>query len=121
MQKQTKTGSNDNPNSQEPTNRRATIRYQCAPATLGKVISPHREDFVRAFVLDLSKNGAGLLLSRKIPAGQEVMIQISNPHTNEKHEFAAKVAHTTSQPHGDWKVGCRFMNPLTDDQLEHLL
>ncbi|MGF1579386.1 MAG: PilZ domain-containing protein [Gemmataceae bacterium] len=107
--------------SQESRDRRATVRYHCAPATLGKVISTTREDFIRGFVLDLSKTGVGLLTSKDIRVGQVITVQICSPTTLEKHEFQATVAHITEQPHGDWKVGCEFFEHLSDDQLDQLL
>lgn len=101
-------------------NRRATVRYQCAPATVGKVFAGAREDFIRVCVLDLSRGGARLLLDRSLPAGQQVNLHVS-ALTNKKREFSARVAHASEQPNGEWLVGLEFERPLTDDELDTLL
>ena len=50
-------------------NRRATVRYQCAPATSAKVYAAEDITFQVAWIMDLSKTGAGLLL-KQIIAGR---------------------------------------------------
>lgn len=102
-------------------NRRGSVRYQCAPATVGKVFSGPREEYQRIWVLDLSKGGAGILLGRPLVSGQEIFIQISSPSNNQKLEFGARVAHVTEKVTGEWIVGLEFLRPLTDDELDALL
>ena len=41
-------------------NRRATVRYRCAPATVGKVFSANDHEFQRAWIQDLSLTGLGM-------------------------------------------------------------
>jgi c-di-GMP-binding flagellar brake protein YcgR len=101
-------------------NRRVTVRYQCPPATVGKVFAEAREAFYRVWVLDLSKGGAGILLDRSLPAGQQITVQISSP-TNQKLEFPARVAHAREQSSGEWFVGLEFVRPLTEDEMDALL
>ena len=57
-------------------NRRGTVRYQCAPATIGKVYSPAPEDFVRVCILDLSRGGAGILANRSLVPGLDIIGQL---------------------------------------------
>jgi hypothetical protein len=102
-------------------NRRGSVRYQCALATAGRVYPQHRQEFHRGWVMDLSRGGAGLLLNRSFPIGQEVVLQIGSPSTRERFEFPARVAHIIQHVSGEWWIGFEFLTPLTDDLLDTLL
>lgn len=102
-------------------NRRATVRYQCAPATVGKVFAPSQEEFRRIWILDLSKGGAGVLLSRSIPLNQGITVQITSPSGLQKFEFQAKVAHISEKVTGEFVAGLEFVRPLTPEELDSIL
>jgi c-di-GMP-binding flagellar brake protein YcgR len=102
-------------------NRRAFVRYQCALATAGRVYPEQRQEFHRAWVLDLSRGGAGLLLNRALPLHQEVMLHITSPSGKERLAFPARVVHLTEQVDGDWLIGFEFLVPLTNEHLDILL
>ena len=102
-------------------NRRASIRYRCAPATVGKVFSAEDHEFQRAWVLDLSLNGVGMQLTRPVTPGQHIMLLIRSNDGVRSFELAASVTHCDAQPHGDWQVGCEFNIHLTPDELDQLL
>src|SRR5207302_11086870 len=57
-------------------NQRATVRYQCAPATAGRVACAEDCEFQRAWVLDLSSKGIGLELARALPIGTLIIVQL---------------------------------------------
>jgi hypothetical protein len=102
-------------------NRRATIRYRCAPATLGKVIDTHDMEFQRAWILDLSLQGVGMQLSRPLEVGRQVLIVLRSTDGKTTRQFSAHVMHCHAQPQGDWFVGCELTTPLTLDELERFL
>ena len=102
-------------------NRRGSVRYQCAPATVGKVYSGPREEFVRVWVLDLSRGGAGLLVPRPLNIDTEIAIQIASPSNKKRLEFMARVAHLSEKVTGEWVVGLEFLRPLTDEELDAIL
>jgi hypothetical protein len=102
-------------------NRRATIRYRCAPATVGKVFSVDDHEFQRAWILDLSLKGAGMQMARPLKAGQHVALLVRGNDDTRVFELAGTVTHCTPALHGDWKVGCEFTIPLTPDELDQLL
>jgi hypothetical protein len=102
-------------------NHRATVRYQCPPATPGRVILVADQEFQRAWIQDLSLAGVGLNLSRPLPLGTFVIIQIKSVLTKKLYELPARVAHSTLKPNGDWLVGCELTARLTDDDLDALL
>jgi hypothetical protein len=101
-------------------NRRATVRYRCAPATVGKVISATDQEFQRAWLIDLSLTGVGMQVSRPMQTGHLAIIAIRG-NDGGVHEFSVKIKRCSAVPQGDWCIGCEFTVPLTPDQLEQLL
>lgn len=102
-------------------NRRVSIRYRCAPATIGKVISTDDQEFQRAWILDLSQSGVGMQLTRPLEPGRLVIVTMKDNLGKKVFELAANVAFCTALPHGEWKVGCEFIHCLTLDELDQLL
>jgi hypothetical protein len=103
-----------------PTNRRASVRYQCGPATPGRVLVDGQE-WQRAWVLDLSLGGVGLLLNRPLETHSELIIVLKNDALKKVFELPARVCHAVRQMDGDWIVGCEFADKLTEEQLDELL
>ncbi len=102
-------------------NRRATIRYRCAPATLGKVFLSNDQEFQRACVLDLSTKGVGLLINRRIDPGEFILVAIRSNDRSRTFELYAQVAHLDPLHMGEWIVGCELVVPLTPEDLDLLL
>lgn len=102
-------------------NRRATIRYRCAPATVGKVIASEDQEFQRVWVLDLSHNGVGIQLTRALAPGQHVAILMRSNDGSKMFELSAYVMHCKTAAHGDWQIGCELTIPLTLDEMDQLL
>jgi len=109
------------PPKRSSSNRRAAVRYQCGPATPGKLLLVDGQEWQRAWVLDLSLTGIGILLSRPLEAGLQVMVVLKSATTKAHFEVPARVCHSSRQPDGDWIVGCEFNVRLTDDELDALL
>jgi hypothetical protein len=102
-------------------NRRATIRYRCAPATVGKVLSADDREFQRAWIIDLSLMGVGMQLTRPLTLGQQITLLMRSNDGAESFELSATVTHCDRAPHCDWHVGCEFATLLTPDELDQLL
>jgi hypothetical protein len=102
-----------------PANQRASVRYQCGLATPGRVLLGDGEEWQRAWVLDLSLGGVGLLLSQPLDQGSEVMIVLKS--ATQTFELPARVCHSSRQQDGDWLIGCQFVSKLTLDLLDELL
>jgi hypothetical protein len=104
-----------------PANRRASVRYQCGPATPGRVNIAEKHEFVRAWVLDLSARGMGLLVPRRLDIGQFVIVRMKSTSGRQTYELAARVAHISPHVQGDWVIGFELHKPLTPDDLDALL
>ena len=102
-------------------NHRATVRYQCPPATPGRVILVNDQEFQRGWVQDLSATGIGMHLNRPLAVGTLVVIQMKSAGAKKTCELAARVVHATQRPTGEWLVGCELVTKLSDDDLEALL
>jgi len=101
--------------------RRTAKRYRCALATLGKITFPGENASLEAWAHNLSESGIGLNLDRSLPEGVVVNIRLKGPQSDGALTVAAKVAHSTQQLDGTWRVGCAFEQELTPEQLELLL
>ncbi len=100
--------------------RRVAVRYRCPLATAGRLTLGEEEvPGEEVWVLNLSTSGVGLLLSRPLEEGRNVVISLTS--TPEKMELAATVVHATQQANGDWIVGCALEQPLSNDVLDQLL
>ena len=102
-------------------NRRATIRYRCAPATIGKVFSADDHEFQRAWILELSVQGIGLQLSRAVDAGRALLVAVKSNDGARTFELSAKVMRCHPLPQGEWYLGCELTAILSADDLEQLL
>jgi PilZ domain len=100
--------------------RRVAVRYKCGPATPGRV-QLQGEEWQRAWILNLSLSGVGLLLGRQLAPGLEVVVHLTSGAGDKMFEIAARVRHATRQPDNEWVLGCEFAIPLTDEQMEALL
>jgi hypothetical protein len=103
------------------TNRRGYVRYQCGPATPGRVQVVDGEEWQCVWVLDLSLGGAGLLLSRPLDPGVALVLRLRSDRRHKNYDLPARVAHASRQPDGDWIIGCEFDQRLTDELLDALL
>jgi hypothetical protein len=102
-------------------NKRATVRYRCAPATIGKLYVTDDHEFQHAWILNLSVSGMGLVLTRPINSGSFVIIHIKSNDGTKTYELTAHVAHCTALPHGEWSVGCELVHSLSPEDLDLLL
>jgi hypothetical protein len=97
------------------------VRYGCAPATIGRLFLDEEPGFQHAWVVNLSRNGIGLVLPRPVSVDTPILIQIRSNDLTAIHELSARVAHCTSHNFGDWMVGCSFDEPLSVELLDNLL
>jgi hypothetical protein len=100
--------------------RRASDRMPVNAGTSCTFVSPVVEDFGAAKIRDITLDGVGLILSRKVEAGSMLAVSLANP----THAFAktvvVRVAHVTAVP-GGFLVGGNFTPPLTYQELTSLV
>jgi hypothetical protein len=101
--------------------RRAEARYHCGPATSGRLVREGESQPRRAWILNLSLSGVGLLLEEPLEAETLIVIHIKSGTTGARFELPARVVHATVQASGEWLVGCELAEKLSQDDLEALL
>jgi hypothetical protein len=101
--------------------RRATVRYRCPPATLGRLFIANSYQSLSAWVLNLSVNGAGLLLGDPLESGTWLLLELESLARDLTLEISARIVHATRQADGNWLLGCAFANRLSDDELDAVL
>jgi hypothetical protein len=104
-----------------PSGRRAYVRYPCRALPGGQVFPLTTFDVQHALIVNVSQNGAGLILGRRIEPGTKVRLQWQNATQTIALELDARVAHATAREEGDWLIGCAFDRPLCRQELRALL
>jgi PilZ domain len=102
-------------------NQRASVRYRCPPASAGRVYLAEDLEFQRAWLHNLSAAGIGLVLSKPLEHGLFLTIQLKSSTSKKGYSLPAHAIHSTQQAGGDWLVGCEFVVPLTNEDLDNLL
>ena len=88
--------------------------FRCKVTARGGALGPS------AAILDLSAQGAGLLIGRPLPEGATVHLLFTRAGTPPL-AVRARVAYCTDNDDGRWLLGCEFNRPISDDQLSALL
>src|SRR5262245_4462036 len=102
-------------------NRRAYVRYSCAPATTGRLRLAPDKEYQRAWVANLSRGGVGLQLAQAIDPGSHAVLLMTGGGSKKTYEFTSHVIHATEQPNGEWIVGLEFVRELSVEELDDLL
>ena len=100
-------------------NRRATVRYSCAPATVGRVYFPDDHQRQCGWIHNLSRTGVGVVLDHSLPIGMYLIVRMRG--ADGKVDLPAHVIHSTLRTESNWLIGCELLTPLTEDALESLL
>jgi hypothetical protein len=104
----------------DPIDRRAAERMAASADTTCAFVSPVVEDFGPAKVKNVSMDGIGLVVTRRVEPGSLLAVSL----TNQAHGFAktvlVRVVHVTPQP-GAFLVGGTFNTPLTYQELAALV
>jgi hypothetical protein len=104
----------------EPTDRRASERFPVSGDVSCSFISPVVEDFGPAKIKNISMEGVGLLLSRRVEPGTMLAVTLANPSRGFNKTLLVRVAHSTPQT-GGCLVGGTFEPPLSYQDLTALV
>jgi hypothetical protein len=104
----------------EPKDRRVSERYPVNADTSCAFVSPVVENFGPGRVRNISMEGIGLLLIRKVEPGTLLAVRLKNPSKGFDKMVLVRVVHATPQP-GGCLVGGTFDTPLTYQELTTLV
>jgi PilZ domain len=97
--------------------RRVWVRLPCSLETSLVRSDGADAESIGACVLDISKGGARLLVSRRFEPGDLLSIKLPD-RDGGRATVLACVVRVTSGSDDQWTVGCSFADPLTDDDLD---
>ena len=100
----------------DPADRRTAERFQVTGDTTCSFVSPVVEDFGPARIKNISMDGIGLLMTRRVEPGALLAVSLSNPAKGFVKTVLVRVAHATPQP-GGCLVGGTFSAPLSYQDL----
>jgi len=89
----------------------------CQPASAGGF----QETRWAATIRDISQGGVRLLLRRRYEPGAGLAIELPVGEDKSGCTFFAKVVHVKPLHDGFWSLGCQFVSPLSDEEIERLV
>jgi hypothetical protein len=104
----------------EPADRRAAERYPVNSDANCPFVSPVVENFGSVKIRDVSMQGVGLLVSRRVEPGTVLAVVLENPARTFSKTVLARVVHATPVG-GTFLVGCTFLAPLTYQEMSVLV
>ena len=104
----------------EPTDRRAAERYPVNADTSCSFAGPVIEEFGATRIHNLSMDGIGLTITKRVEPGSLLAITLSNPAKGFSKTVLVRVIHATAQ-YGGYLVGGNFLTQLTYQELTTLV
>lgn len=110
----------DLPSNAEPTNpgdRRAFVRYRRRLDIVWQLLGLSARDTVSGRVSNVSQAGVGLLVDKAFAEKAVLMVRLPTK-TRGWSSYLVRVRNCRPLGPGQYKLGCEFVKPLTDDQLQ---
>ncbi len=104
----------------DPSDRRAAERFPVTPDTRCGFVAQVGEELGPVRIQNVSTDGIGLLLTRKVEVGSTIAVGVTNAPKGFNRTLLVKVAHVTQQM-GGYLVGGTFSTPLSYDELRTLV
>jgi hypothetical protein len=100
--------------------RRASQRMPVVAGTTCSFVAPILDDVGPAKIRDVSVDGIGLILMKRVEVGASLAVGLSHPERGFTKTLVVKVAHVTPIP-GGYLVGGTFTPQLTYQELTSLV
>jgi hypothetical protein len=105
----------------DPRDRRSAERFPVNADTSCQFVRPVGDELGHARIKNVSTDGIGLLLSKRVEPGSLLAIALMVKGKPFNRTLLVQVAHVTAQPGGSFLVGGNFVTPLTYDDLKTLV
>jgi hypothetical protein len=102
-------------------NRRACVRYRCSRPIPRRMAIAESYVLLDGWLVDISVTGLGLLLGRPLDAGTLLFVDLESAPGAAPVELLARVVRATATPENEWILGCEFVNPLQEEELQAIL
>ncbi|HKI37962.1 MAG TPA: PilZ domain-containing protein [Gemmataceae bacterium] len=91
-----------------------TLRTSCRPLGKGAATWP-------ATIQDLSRAGVALAMGREVRPGAVLVVALEGLGGRFSRPLLLRVLNVRPAERGGWHVGCAFVTPLTDNDVQALL
>jgi hypothetical protein len=105
----------------EQAERRELERFEVNADAACPLLSPVAEDFGPARVRDVSMQGVGLLVGRRVEPGALLAVVLENKARGFSKTALVRVTHVAAQPGGGFLVGGPFTAPLSYKEMSALV
>jgi hypothetical protein len=99
---------------------RRAVRHPCQMEGTCRALLPDTEPLWSATVLDISRQGIALLLSRELDRGTGLVVTLRDVH-GASHILEASVVFCRPHPTGKWWAGCEPADELTEEQVNGMV
>jgi hypothetical protein len=103
-----------------PSDRRASERIPVSADTSCSFLSPVVENFGAVKIRNVSMEGIGLVVTRRVEPGTLLAVSLSNKAKGFTKTVLVRVMHATPE-HGGFLIGGTFVTPLTYQELTTLV
>jgi hypothetical protein len=104
----------------DPKDRRAEERFPVNAGASCSFVSPVVEDFGPVKILNISMEGIGLIVSRRVEPGTLLAVTLENTAKSFTRTVLVRVVHSTPRP-GNFLVGGKLTAPLAYQELTMLV
>jgi hypothetical protein len=105
--------------------RRAWVRFATSQEICCQPIAVLKTDDTNTGWLgtlcNLSSGGLALRMNRRFKPGTLLMIEWPDMANGEPRFFPVQVVHATAEATRQWIIGCAFLHPLGEEQLQALI
>lgn len=105
------------PTDESTSDRRRALRVQPAFDTVCQFTLPPSDEKKIGLVWNISETGVSMLLNEPLPSDATVAGELTGESGGPGLPVTFQVVHLVPMPSGDYFLGARFEQPLTDEQL----
>ena len=102
-----------------PSERRSSPRHPYQRKALCQVRASDKDGspWLLGTSQDISLTGVGFIFHRRFDPGTLLTIELERPKRDSWGSLPARVVHATSQPDGNWILGCALVAALSEEEL----
>jgi len=101
--------------------RRRFPRYHFGLAALGEIGWPNTKDKQKVWLWDLSKVGISFKSCATLEVGSVITVYIKGRCRSHVHCLTVQTIHSTKEPDGSWRIGCKFKSEVSVEIMEDVL
>lgn len=104
----------------EDSDRRSSERHACSLEATSHAVEPGQTLSWGAVVTDLSNGGMSVTLCYPFRLGTYLAVDLQAPNGMVR-TLMVKVVHVHDRTDGMWRLGCEFLKPLSESEMEFIV